>query len=74
MSENPSNASNEHDAHIETPEESGNPDLLAYLDLPDKKTWRPGAQGRELTEGALDKSWAVDNIIKEQCDNGKENF
>ncbi|MCJ1320597.1 hypothetical protein MMC15_005937 [Xylographa vitiligo] len=36
---------------------------LEFLAINLKKTWRDGAVGRERTEGARDRSWALQNII-----------
>lgn len=36
---------------------------LGYLDIDLKKTWREGAVGRERTEGARDRSWALQDIV-----------
>lgn len=30
-----------------------------------KRTWRAGAVGRERTEGALDRSWALENLVSQ---------
>ncbi|KAL1952810.1 hypothetical protein VTO42DRAFT_4237 [Malbranchea cinnamomea] len=36
---------------------------LHFLPIDLKKTWREGAIGRERTEAALDKSWALGNFV-----------
>ncbi|MCJ1472588.1 hypothetical protein MMC13_001237 [Lambiella insularis] len=36
---------------------------LGFLDIDLKKTWREGAVGRERTEGARDRSWALQDVV-----------
>lgn len=36
---------------------------LNMLGIDLKRTWREGAVGRERTEGALDRSWALENLV-----------
>lgn len=36
---------------------------LHILGIDLKRTWREGAVGRERTEGALDRSWALDDLV-----------
>lgn len=36
---------------------------LQYLPIDLKRTWREGAVGRERTEGALDRSWALGDLV-----------
>ncbi|MCJ1438858.1 hypothetical protein MMC27_008248 [Xylographa pallens] len=38
---------------------------LTFLGINLKRTWREGAVGRERTEGARDRSWALQDIINE---------
>jgi A1 cistron-splicing factor AAR2 len=40
---------------------------LKFLPVELKKTWRPGATGRERTEGARDHSWALGELIQNHC-------
>ncbi|KAK1813711.1 hypothetical protein LTR12_011912 [Friedmanniomyces endolithicus] len=40
---------------------------LAFLPIDLKRTWRPGATGRERTEAAQDRSWALNEVIERQC-------
>jgi len=42
--------------------------LLKVLPIELKQTWRPGATGRERTEGARDHSWALGELVDEYCD------
>lgn len=37
---------------------------LNFLPINLKKTWREGATGRERTEAAQDRSWALDHIVE----------
>lgn len=37
---------------------------LALLPIDLKRTWREGATGRERTDAAIDRSWALDNLAK----------
>ncbi|KAK4619852.1 A1 cistron-splicing factor aar2 [Fulvia fulva] len=47
----------------------GDKDLcLLLIDL--KQTWREGATGRERTQAAQDRSWALENIKKYHCADG----
>ncbi|KAK0363437.1 hypothetical protein LTR91_021322 [Friedmanniomyces endolithicus] len=43
---------------------------LAFLPIDLKRTWRPGATGRERTEAAQDRSWALNEVIEKQCSTG----
>lgn len=36
---------------------------LHMLGINLKRTWRKGAVGREITEGALDRSWALEDLV-----------
>lgn len=36
---------------------------LHMLGIDLKRTWREGAVGREITEGALDRSWALEDLV-----------
>jgi A1 cistron-splicing factor AAR2 len=40
---------------------------LRFLPVDLKQTWRPGATGRERTDGARDTSWALGELISEFC-------
>lgn len=40
---------------------------LNFLTIDFKQTWREGATGRERTEAAQDRSWALENIIRSEC-------
>lgn len=44
---------------------------LHFLPINLKQTWRAGATGRERTEAAQDRSWALENLIREHCTNGE---
>jgi len=46
-----------------TAEEVGEERELGVMGIDLKKTWREGATGRERTEGALDRSWALSDVI-----------
>ncbi|MCJ1313517.1 hypothetical protein MMC25_007196 [Agyrium rufum] len=37
---------------------------LGFLDIDMKRTWREGAVGRERTEGARDRSWALETLVE----------
>ena len=37
---------------------------LGFLKVDLMRTWREGAVGRERTEGAIDKSWALEEVVK----------
>ncbi|KAK5128527.1 hypothetical protein LTR85_003197 [Meristemomyces frigidus] len=43
---------------------------LDFLPIDLKQTWREGATGRERTDAAQDRSWALTNLINEHCTNG----
>ncbi|KAK1066547.1 hypothetical protein LTR12_001778 [Friedmanniomyces endolithicus] len=43
---------------------------LAFLPIDLKQTWRTGATGRERTEAAQDRSWALNEVIERQCSTG----
>ena len=45
-------------------EEVGEEKELGVLGIDLKRTWREGATGRERTEGALDSSWALGDILE----------
>ncbi|KAK0934113.1 hypothetical protein LTR29_014300 [Friedmanniomyces endolithicus] len=45
-------------------------DELAFLPIDLKRTWRPGATGRERTQAAQDRSWALNEVIEQQCSTG----
>ncbi|KAI7482872.1 hypothetical protein KC351_g5475 [Hortaea werneckii] len=40
---------------------------LSFLPIDLKQTWREGATGRERTDAAQDRTWALDNITKHHC-------
>jgi A1 cistron-splicing factor AAR2 len=40
---------------------------LRFLPIDLKQTWRDGATGRERSEAARDRSWALRNLIETQC-------
>ncbi|KAI9828962.1 MAG: hypothetical protein M1819_006461 [Sarea resinae] len=44
--------------------------VLKFLPINLKETWRAGATGRERTEGAQDRSWALGNVISNYCSYG----
>lgn len=43
---------------------------LSFLPIDLKQTWREGATGRERTDAAQDRSWALSNLIEEHCTEG----
>lgn len=45
---------------------------LGFLGINLKKTWRDGAVGRERTEGAVDRSWAMENLVEKWAVVGEE--
>jgi A1 cistron-splicing factor AAR2 len=45
---------------------------LRFLPIDLRKTWREGAIGRERTEAAKDRSWALDNLIATHCSDAAE--
>lgn len=45
-------------------EVAGTEQELGFLNIDLKKTWRDGAVGRERTEGAVDRSWAIENLVE----------
>ncbi|EMR09619.1 hypothetical protein PNEG_02203 [Pneumocystis murina B123] len=40
---------------------------IVFLAINSRRTWRPGAFGREVTEGFLDKSWELERILQHVC-------
>ncbi|KAI9655033.1 MAG: hypothetical protein M1831_004993 [Alyxoria varia] len=40
---------------------------LGFLPIDLKQTWREGAVGRERTEAAQDRSWALQNLLESRC-------
>lgn len=40
---------------------------LNFLPIDLKQTWREGATGRERTDSAQDRSWALENLINTHC-------
>ena len=55
---------NAEDLNLETEKE------LHFLPIDLKHTWREGATGRERTEAAQDRSWALNNLINNECTHG----
>jgi len=45
---------------------------LGFLPINLKQTWRAGAIGRERTEAAKDRSWALGDIVANYCSWGEE--
>lgn len=45
---------------------------LHFLPIDLKQTWRAGATGRERTEAAQDRSWALENLILHHCSSADE--
>ncbi|KAI9723125.1 MAG: hypothetical protein M1828_004373 [Chrysothrix sp. TS-e1954] len=41
---------------------------LRFLSIDLKRTWREGAVGRERTEAAQDRSWALERLTSNQCE------
>jgi A1 cistron-splicing factor AAR2 len=50
----------------------GNERELGVLGIDLKRTWRHGAVGRERTEGATDKSWALEDLVARWREEGEE--
>ena len=46
---------------------------LQFLPIDLRRTWRYGAVGRERTDAAKDRSWALRDLIQNFCSDGKEN-
>lgn len=46
---------------------------LHFLPINLKQTWREGATGRERTDAAQDRSWALNNLIETYCTDGDAN-
>lgn len=40
---------------------------LDFLPIDLKRTWRPGATGRERTDAAQDRSWALGELVEHHC-------
>ncbi|KTW27078.1 hypothetical protein T552_02570 [Pneumocystis carinii B80] len=40
---------------------------MVFLPINSRCTWKPGALGREITEGFLDKSWELERILQNVC-------
>lgn len=40
---------------------------LSFLPIDLKQTWREGATGRERTDAAQDRSWALNHLIEDSC-------
>ena len=47
---------------------------LSFLPIDLRRTWREGAVGRERTEAAKDRSWALENLIATHCPDGEETY
>ena len=45
---------------------------LGVLGIDLKRTWREGAVGRERTEGAVDRSWALNDVVERWQPKGSE--
>ena len=45
---------------------------LGFYPVDLKQTWREGAVGRERTEAAQDRSWALSNLIQHHCSSPKD--
>ena len=45
---------------------------LTFLPIDLKRTWRPGATGRERTDAARDWSWALNDVIANHCKDAEE--
>lgn len=45
---------------------------LGVLGIDLKRTWRHGAVGRERTEGAMDRSWALEDLVERWQGEGEE--
>lgn len=45
---------------------------LGVLGIDLKRTWRPGAVGRERTEGAIDRGWALEDVVGRWQEEGKD--
>lgn len=43
---------------------------LVFLPIDLKQTWRPGATGRERTDAAQDRSWALGDLVEHVCTDG----
>lgn len=46
---------------------------LYFVPINLKQTWREGATGRERTEAAQDRTWALEHIAREHCTDGDIN-
>ena len=58
---------------ISAAEASSRPEKeLNFLSVNLKQTWRAGAIGRERTEAAKDRSWALGDVIRNHCSRGGE--
>lgn len=47
---------------------------LGFYPIDLKQTWREGAVGRERTEAAQDRSWALSNLVQHYCSIPKDLF
>lgn len=47
---------------------------LKFLPIDLKRTWREGATGRERTEAAKDRSWALGELIENHCKSSEDGF
>lgn len=53
---------------VSSAEDEGNADKeLGFLPVDLKRTWRADATGRERTEAARDRSWALGDIVENYC-------
>ncbi|KAG5518324.1 hypothetical protein PMAC_003121 [Pneumocystis sp. 'macacae'] len=43
---------------------------MRLLEIELGRTWRPGAVGREVTDGFLDKSWELERVVGTECGGG----
>lgn len=50
----------------------GDEKTMGALGIDLKRTWRPGAVGRERTEGAIDRGWALEDVVRRWGEGGEE--
>lgn len=53
-------------------EEVGEEQELGTLGIDLKRTWKEGAVGRERTEGAVDRSWALEDVVERAQKDNKD--
>lgn len=53
-------------------EEVGEESELWVLGIDLKRTWREGAVGRERTEAAVDRSWALEEVVRRWSEDGEQ--